>query len=117
MEALCKKNSAEFAEKYPTLTTAIMSTVAALISLKIAVVGLGYGFTLLGSTVLGLKAALIGTFSLLSTTLFPAIVTGLRAIGLAAMNNPIGILIAGLVTGATLVMTNWQKVKEFFVSF
>ncbi|MBD0392197.1 phage tail tape measure protein, partial [Wolbachia endosymbiont of Pentalonia nigronervosa] len=41
---------AEFAEKYPTLTTAIMGTVTALISLKIAAVGLGYGFTLLGST-------------------------------------------------------------------
>ncbi|WP_254229435.1 hypothetical protein [Wolbachia pipientis] len=80
-------------------------------------VGLGYGFTLLGSTVLGLKATIISTFSLLSTVVFPSVITGLRAIGLAVMSNPIGFLIAGLVTGATLVMTNWQKVKEFFASF
>ncbi|QWE32401.1 MULTISPECIES: phage tail tape measure protein [unclassified Wolbachia] len=108
---------AEFAEKYPTLTTAIMSTIAALISLKIAAVGLGYGFTLLGSTIFGLKANLIGVFSFLSATVFPTVITGLRAISLAVMSNPIGLLIAGLVTGAALVITNWQKVKEFFASF
>ncbi|WP_187470089.1 phage tail tape measure protein [Wolbachia endosymbiont of Drosophila sechellia] len=104
---------AEFAEKYPTLTTAIMGTVAALISLKIVVVGLGYGFTLLGSTIFSLKANLLGVFSFLSTTVFPAVVTGLRAITLA---NPIGLLVAGLVTGAALVIANWQKVKDFFSS-
>ncbi len=108
---------ASFAEKYPTLTTTIMGTVAALISLKIAVVGLGYGFTLLGSTIFGLKANLLGVFSFLSATVFPAVVTGLRTITLAVMSNPIGLLIAGLVTGAALVITNWQKVKDFFSSF
>ncbi|QXY89925.1 phage tail tape measure protein [Wolbachia endosymbiont of Diaphorina citri] len=105
---------AEFAEKYPTLTTAIMGTIAALISLKIVAVGLGYGFTLLGSTIFSLKANLLGVFSFLSATVFPAVVTGLRAITLA---NPIGLLITGLVTGAALVITNWQKVKDFFSSF
>ncbi|MGL9761730.1 MAG: phage tail tape measure protein [Wolbachia sp.] len=104
---------AEFAEKYPTLTTAIMGTVAALISLKIVAVGLGYGFTLLGSTIFSLKANLLGVFSFLSATVFPAVVTGLRAITLA---NPIGLLVAGLVTGAALVIANWQKVKDFFSS-
>ncbi|WP_386086920.1 phage tail tape measure protein [Wolbachia endosymbiont (group A) of Norellia spinipes] len=108
---------AEFAEKYPTLTTAIMGTVAALISLKIAAVGLGYGFTLLGSTIFGLKANLLGVFSFLSATVFPAVITGLRAITLAVMSNPVGLLIASLVTGAALVITNWQKVKDFFSSF
>ncbi|WP_457923704.1 phage tail tape measure protein [Wolbachia endosymbiont of Muscidifurax uniraptor] len=108
---------ASFAEKHPTLTTAIMSTLAALISLKIAAVGLGYGFTLLGSTIFGLKANLLGVFSFLSATVFPAVITGLRAITLAVMSNPIGLLIASLVTGAALVITNWQKVKDFFSSF
>ncbi|BET37311.1 phage tail tape measure protein [Wolbachia pipientis] len=108
---------AEFAEKYPTLTTAIMGTIAALISLKIVAVGLGYGFTLLGSTIFSLKANLLGVFSFLSATVFPAVVTGLRAITLAIMSNPIGFLIASLVTGAALVVTNWQKVKDFFSSF
>jgi len=108
---------AEFAEKHPTLTTAIMGTVTTLISLKIAAVGVGYGFTLLGGAIFGFKANLIGVFSFLSATVFPAVITGLRAIGLAVMSNPIGLLITGLVTGAALVITNWQKVKSFFTSF
>ncbi|WP_341814275.1 phage tail tape measure protein [Wolbachia endosymbiont (group A) of Machimus atricapillus] len=73
---------ASFAEKYPTLTTAIMGTIAALISLKILVVGLGYGFTFLASTVLGLRTKIIATFSFLSATVFPAVITGLRAVTL-----------------------------------
>ncbi len=108
------RSIALFAEKYPTLTKAIMGTVAALISLKVVAVGLGYGFTLLGSTIFSLKANLLGVFSFLSATVFPAVVTGLRAVTLA---NPIGLLITGLVTGAALVITNWQKGKDFFSSF
>ncbi|MCJ7476516.1 MAG: phage tail tape measure protein [Wolbachia endosymbiont of Homalodisca vitripennis] len=108
---------ASFAEEHPTLTKVIMSTIAALISLKIAAVGLGYGFTLLGSTIFGLKANLLGVFSFLSATVFPAVITGLRAITFAVMSNPIGLLVASLVTGAALVITNWQKVKDFFSSF
>ncbi|MHC3931058.1 UNVERIFIED_CONTAM: phage tail tape measure protein [Wolbachia endosymbiont of Nasonia longicornis] len=106
-----------FAEKHPILTTAIMSTLAALISLKVLVVGVGYGITLLGSTIFGLKATILTTFSSLSSIVFPAVITGLRAITLAVMSNPIGLLIASLVTGAALVITNWQKVKDFFSSF
>ncbi len=108
---------ASFAEKYPTLTTVIMSTLAALISLKVLVVGVGYGITLLGSTIFGLKATILATFSFLSAIVFPAVITGLRAITLAAMSNPIGLLIASLVSGAALVITNWQKVKDFFSNF
>ncbi|WP_265018047.1 MULTISPECIES: phage tail tape measure protein [unclassified Wolbachia] len=108
---------ASFAEKYPTLTTVIMSTLAALISLKVLVVGVGYGITLLGSTIFGLKATILATFSFLSAIVFPAVITGLRAITLAVMTNPIGLLIASLVAGAAYVLTNWQKVKDFFSSF
>ncbi|BET32715.1 MULTISPECIES: phage tail tape measure protein [Wolbachia] len=108
---------ASFAEKYPTLTTVIMSTLAALISLKVLVVGVGYGITLLGSTIFGLKATILATFSFLSAIVFPAVITGLRAITLAVMTNPIGLLIASLVSGAAYVLTNWQKVKDFFSSF
>ncbi|MFP3033620.1 MAG: phage tail tape measure protein [Wolbachia sp.] len=108
---------ASFAEKHPILTTAIMSTLAALISLKVLVVGVGYGITLLGSTIFGLKATILTTFSSLSSIVFPAVITGLRAITLAVMSNPIGLLIASLVTGAALVITNWQKVKDFFSNF
>ncbi|GFR17893.1 phage tail tape measure protein [Trichonephila clavata] len=129
-----------FAEKYPTLTQAIMGTIAALISLKVLLVGGGYILSLFMGTVWSLAAKAIATFSVLSTyaipavitglsvlramtlslatkafpllsSVLPAVVTGLRAITLAVISNPIGLLVAGLVTGATLIITNWQKVK------
>ena len=106
-----------FTKEYPTITKAITGTLAALISLKILAVGVGYGFTFLASTFFGFQAKIIATLSFLSTYVFPAVVIGLRAIGLAVMSNPIGFLIAALATGATLVMTSWQDVKNFFASF
>ncbi|WP_395463387.1 phage tail tape measure protein [Wolbachia endosymbiont of Cantharis cryptica] len=141
---------ARFAEKFPVITTGIMSTIAALIGLKVLVVSGGYAWNLVRGGMLAfsvflhgiLKPALISlstyaipavitglsflkaatlslamkAFPLLSSAL-PAVITGLRAITLAVMSNPIGLLIASLVTGAALVITNWQKVKDFFSSF
>lgn len=135
-----------FAEKYPTLTQAIMGTIAALISLKVLVVSGGYAWNLFRSgistfsiilrgilislstytipaVITGLSVLKATTLSLatkafpLLSSVLPAVVTGLRAITLAVISNPIGLLIAGLVTGAALVITNWQKVKDFFPAF
>ncbi|MFP3015914.1 MAG: phage tail tape measure protein [Wolbachia sp.] len=134
-----------FAEKYPTLTQAIMGTIAALISLKVLVVSGGYAWNLFRSGISTFSIILRGILISLSTytipavitglsvlkamtlslatkafpllsSVLPAVVTGLRAITLAVISNPIGLLVAGLVTGAALVITNWQKVKDFFSS-
>ncbi|WP_353277807.1 phage tail tape measure protein [Wolbachia endosymbiont (group A) of Agelastica alni] len=140
---------ARFAEKFPVITTGIMSVITALVGLKVLVVSGGYAWNLIRGGMLAfsvvlhgiLKPALISlatyaipvvitglsilkaatlslatkAFPLLSSVI-PVIVTGLRAITLAVISNPIGLLIAGLVTGATLIITNWQKVKNFFSS-
>jgi len=139
------ENIASFAEEYPTVTKVIMGTIAALISLKVLLVGGGYILSLFMGTVWSLAAKAIATFFVLSTYAIPAvitglsvlkattlslatkafpllssaipvIVTGLRAITLAVVSNPIGALIAVIATGATLIITNWQKVKNFFSS-
>ncbi|GFY65140.1 phage tail tape measure protein [Trichonephila inaurata madagascariensis] len=134
-----------FAEKYPTLTQAIMGTIAALISLKVLFVSGGYIFSLFMGTVWSLAAKAIATFSFLSTYAIPAVITGLsvlkattlslaikafpllslalsavvggfRILTAAMISNPIGAVIAVIATGATLIITNWQKVKNFFSS-
>ncbi|WP_264706703.1 phage tail tape measure protein [Wolbachia endosymbiont (group B) of Archips podanus] len=138
---------ARFAEKFPVITTGIMSVITALIGLKVLVVSGGYAWNLVRGGMLAFSVILHGVvkpalislssyailvvitglsvlkattlslatkaFPLLSSVL-PAVVTGLRAITLAVISNPIGLLVAGLVTGATLIITNWQKVKDFF---
>ncbi len=131
-----------FAEKYPTITKAIMYTIGALISLKVLFVSGGYVMSLFMGTVWILAAKAIATFSILSTSVLPAVITGLSVLkattlslatkafpllssaisvivtGLRAIvvSNPIGALIAVIATGATLIITNWQKVKNFFSS-
>jgi hypothetical protein len=122
-----------------------MGTIAALISLKVLVVSGGYAWNLFRSGISTFSIILRGILISLSTytipavitglsvlkamtlslatkafpllsSVLPAVVTGLRAITLAVISNPIGLLVAGLVTGATLIITNWQKVKNFFSS-
>ncbi|WP_265021282.1 phage tail tape measure protein [Wolbachia endosymbiont (group A) of Icerya purchasi] len=136
---------ASFAEKYPTVTTAIMGTIAALISLKVLLVGGGYILSLFMGTVWSLAAKAIATFSFLSTYAIPVVITGLsvlkattlslatkafpllslalsavvggfRILTAVMISNPIGAVIAAIATGATLIITNWQKVKNFFSS-
>lgn len=52
----------------------------------------------------------------LSARGIPAVIMGLKALTLAVVTNPIGAAIAGLSVAAALVITNWQKVKDFFSS-
>ena len=137
---------ARFAEKFPVITTGIMSVITALVGLKVLVVSGGYAWNLVRGGMLAFSVILHGAalislatyaipavvtglsvlkattlslamkaFPLLSSVL-PAVVTGLRAVTLAVISNPIGLLIAGLVTGAAFIITNWQKVKNLFSS-
>ncbi len=111
---------ARFAEKFPVITTGIMSIISALIIGKIAVVGFGYAFALVGGGILTFKAILHGTLlpvlTSLSARVIPAVIMGLKALTLAMVTNPIGAAVAGLSVGAALVIANWQKVKDFFSS-
>ncbi len=106
-----------FAEKFPVITTGIMSIISALIIGKIAVVGFGYAFALAGGGILTFKAILHGTLlpvlTSLSARVIPAVIMGLKAF---MVTNPIGAVVAGLSVGTALVIANWQKVKDFFSS-
>ncbi|WP_339046888.1 phage tail tape measure protein [Candidatus Mesenet endosymbiont of Phosphuga atrata] len=93
-------NIAQFAERYPKITTAIMGIITALISFKIAAIGLGYALTFIKGGALALAAIMHGpltlAFTALSSSVFPAVVMGLRAITLAVISNPIGLLVQDL---------------------
>lgn len=44
----------------------------------------------------------------------PIVSAGIRAIGVAMAANPIGATITAIAVGATLIITNWSKIKAFF---
>jgi len=105
-----------FSEKFPVLTKYIGLTVVSIIGLKIATIALGYAFTFVRGAFLTAQGALLAfrtTITLVGLAM-PVITTAIRAMGLALISNPIGLIIAGIVLAATLLIKNWTPVGEFF---
>lgn len=109
-------NVADLAEANPDATAAIAGTIAVLAGLRIGLIaariaGLAMSSGLLTSKIGLLKygAGLLG----LSSTAVPAVIAGIKAMGIALMTNPIGLAITGLAVGAALVIANWDKVSAF----
>lgn len=46
--------------------------------------------------------------------LFPMLITGIRAVGVAFMTNPIGLVIGGIALAVGLIYSNWDSVGPFF---
>ena len=44
----------------------------------------------------------------------PKVILGIKALGIAIMSNPIGLIIGGIAIAAGLLIKNWQPVGEFF---
>ena len=128
------------AEKYPTLVKYIGLAVSGLVSLKVAAIALGYGFTFLKGGVLsalGAAAKLRAGFALLNARLLitkgitlggmfakfgasiwslvsgaiPALIGAIKAVGLAVMANPVGLAIAAAAVAVALLAANWDKVR------
>ncbi|GHT96311.1 hypothetical protein FACS1894122_14580 [Alphaproteobacteria bacterium] len=49
-------------------------------------------------------------------TVLPTVTTAFRALTAVVAANPIGAAITALAVGATLIIANWEKVKEFFTT-
>ncbi len=105
-----------FADKFPVLTKYIGLTVVSIIGFKIATIALGYAFTFVRGAFLTAQGALIAfrtTITLVGLAM-PVITTAIRAMGLALISNPIGLIIAGIALAATFLIKNWTPVGEFF---
>ncbi len=64
----------------------------------------------------GALQALGTSFMALASRVFPAVIAGFRALTVAMMSNPIGAIVGGIAIAATLVVTNWESVKSFFMT-
>lgn len=82
-------NIANIAIKAKTITTAVYTT-----SLKILTFVLG-----------GLNKV------------FKLVAIGIRILSVAMMSNPIGLILGGIALVAGLIISNWDKVKAWFMSF
>lgn len=127
---------ADFANRFPGLTTALVGGAAALASLRVATIALGYAWTFIHGGALQLIKVLqlmrvawllnSGAIAASSTTSKAAIIMSkaLAAaqwlVNAAMTANPIGLLIAAiaaLVAAGYFLIKNWDTVKEWFLNF
>ncbi|MDY6120442.1 MAG: phage tail tape measure protein, partial [Campylobacter sputorum] len=48
---------------------------------------------------------------------FRLLVIGIKAVSIAMMSNPLGLILGGIAIAAGLIIANWDKVKAWFISF
>lgn len=103
-------------EKFPVLTKYIGLTIASLISFKVASIATGYAFTFLKGGFLAARGAVIvfRTAMTLMSFAIPTVIAAIKALGLALLTNPIGLIIGGLVLAGVLLIKNWKPVGAFF---
>ena len=65
-----------------------------------------------GGAIKTFGASLMG----LASRVFPVVITGFRALTVALMTNPIGLIVGGLALAAGLVISKWDTVKSFFMN-
>ena len=104
------------AESHPVLTRNIGLAVAGLISFKIAGIGLGYAFTFLKGGLLTIKGGFIAlrtAISLIGIAL-PPVIAAVKALSIAVLTNPIGLVVAGIAASAFLLIKYWKPISSFF---
>ncbi|WP_031485567.1 phage tail tape measure protein [Maridesulfovibrio frigidus] len=104
----------------------VVSSIGSVVSTVASLVGGFDNLAIIIGLAFGVKAAFgIGRFATnlftvgkaiipLVSSYFPAIVSGIRSIGLAVMANPIGLAIAAVIGVALLVWKYWDPICDFF---
>ncbi len=95
------------------LTLAIAGMLGPFALARFALTAIGFQ----GGVAAGALSLLRGGFGLLAgaaSSLFPMLMTGIRAVGMAFMANPIGLAIAGIAAAAALIYVYWEPIKAFF---
>jgi TP901 family phage tail tape measure protein len=108
----------------PKLASQLVKTAA---GLGIVMAGMG-GLTLAMASILGpfamvrygmmlfgiRGAGLASTLFSLGKVALPLVATGLKALAVAAMANPILAIITGIAVGAALIYSNWDRIGPYF---
>jgi TP901 family phage tail tape measure protein len=129
----------DFAKAHPQVTKVIVGTVVALGALKVGSIAAGYAMTFVKGGALQMAGALAGTRAQLlltsiaakglgtstlaarggvvgmATGALPMLAGAIRAVGVALMTNPIGLIVGGIAAAGYLIYRNWDGVKAFLV--
>lgn len=120
----------ELAQKYPTVTKAVIATVGALVAMKVATFALGFAFTYLRGGMLNIVglfyrtaagATLVGTTTTTAAAgptllgrAFLFLGRGILWAGRMLLLNPIGLAVTAIAGAAYLIYKNWEPLKKWF---
>lgn len=103
---------------YRTVTLAV-GMVQTMLALRSAMAAVAVGGLTGAQNAAAASSARMGIASLLAggrvAGMVPIVVGGLRAIAVAAMSNPIGLVVGGIALAAGLVIAYWDEVSDFFM--
>lgn len=100
----------ELAKRFPKLVVGVIAAAGAMLTFNTALIG----FKLLGTFVSGnLLKTLVPGLGMVQKGLMGATVA-MRALGIASIANPIGLIVAGIAAAAFLVYKYWEPIKAFF---
>lgn len=122
-------------EAFPWLTTVVVGGAAAwttyrsvammvgmvqtMLALRSAMAAVAVGGLAGAQNAAAASSARMGLASLLAggrvAAMVPVVVGGLRAIAVAAMANPIGLVVGGIALAAGLIIAYWDEVSDFFM--
>lgn len=120
----------ELAQKYPTVTKAVIATAGALVTMKVATFALGFAFTYLKGGMLNIVglfyrtaagATLVGTTTTTAAAgptllgrAFLFLGRGILWAGRMLLLNPIGLAVTAIAGAAYLIYKNWEPLKKWF---
>lgn len=120
------------ADRFPILTNVVVIAGGAIATIGASVIGLGYAFTFVRGAMLGIEGMLVafgiqsvGAGGLIAglgrvligfaTTAIPVVIGAVRALSVALMTNPIGLVIGLIAIAAGLLIVYWKPISAFFV--
>jgi|GEM_PF-1635572 len=110
-----KTNVMAAAQKAWAVGQAVVVTASRAATVAIRTIGSASMWSAVKMTALGAAQKAWAVGQAVVTGACTAIGTAFRVMGMAVMANPIGLIIGGIAIGAALLISNWGKVKTFFV--
>ena len=120
----------DLAQKYPTVTKAVIATAGALVTMKVATFALGFAFTYLkggmlnavglfyrtaaGATLVGTTTTSAAAGPTLLGRAFLFLGRGILWAGRMLLMNPIGLAVTAIAGAAYLIYKNWEPLKKWF---
>ena len=117
---------------FSALMSVLAGSIGAMVVTRYGLQALGLSGVFSGTAIKGLAVSLVtmakraivvslGGLAKLTASLFglavravPAVIAGLKAMSVALMSNPIGLIIGGIALAAGIIIANWSGIKSWF---